>query len=270
MRVQEINLNVADNQTQNLNYNPRNPNLTNPGSKKFARDYDKEPLIIKSYEDFFVETLFFMPLVFSIIITIFIMGWVEDKSIDNILSLVIALACIACWMIIDYFFYVIKKKDTVHFMNDSVKFYENGILKHTSSLKNLDELICKPLDASMPNKGVRDTTLYIIVLCGFFGMSGSLLFVVLFVIFMYLGNIIIKIFFQLATQGNLSGFTPFPAIIIDEPHYPNVKFVTYYHALCKKYFIIFIFDKDKYAEIKTYFLDRKNINIDEVKKYYLP
>ena len=152
MRVQEINLNVADNQTQNLNYNPRNPNLTNPGSKKFARDYDKEPLVIKSYEDFFVETLFFMPLAFSIIVTIFIMGWVEDKSIDNILPLVIALACIACWMIIDYFFYVIKKKDTVHFMNDSVKFYENGILKHTSSLKNLDELICKPLDASMPNK----------------------------------------------------------------------------------------------------------------------
>ena len=110
MRVQEINLNAADNQTQNLNYNPRNPNLTNPGSKKFARDYDKEPLVIKSYEDFFVETLFFMPLVFSIIVTIFIMGRVEDKSMDNILSLVIALACIACWMIINYFFYVIKKK----------------------------------------------------------------------------------------------------------------------------------------------------------------
>ena len=152
MRVQEINWKVEDKQTQNLNYNPRNPNLTNPGLNKFARDYDKEPIIVKNYEDFFVETLFFMPLAFSIIVTIFIMGWVEDKSIDNILSLVIALACIACWMIIDYFFYVIKKKDTVHFMNDSVKFYENGILKHTSSLKNLDELICKPLDASMPNK----------------------------------------------------------------------------------------------------------------------
>ena len=162
---------TEDNQMQNLNNNPQSSNLTNPGSNKFTRDYDKEPIMVKNYEDFFVETLFFMPLVFSIIITIFIMGWVEDKSIDNILSLVIALACIACWMIINYFFYVIKKKDTVHFMNDSVKFYENGILKHTSSLNNLDELICKPLDASMPN-----IVLYIILLCGFFGMSGSLLF----------------------------------------------------------------------------------------------
>ena len=50
MRVQEINLNVADNQTQNLNYNPHNPNLTNPGSNKFARDYDKKPIIIKDYK----------------------------------------------------------------------------------------------------------------------------------------------------------------------------------------------------------------------------
>ena len=80
-------MNAAGNKTQNLNYNPHNPNLTNPGSKKFARDYDKEPLVIKSYEDFFVETLFFMPLAFSIIVTIFIMGLVEDKSMDNILSL---------------------------------------------------------------------------------------------------------------------------------------------------------------------------------------
>lgn len=152
---------TEDKQRQNLNGNPKSLNLTNPGSNKFARDYDKEPIMVKNYEGFFVETLFFAPLAFSIIVTIFIMGWVEDKSIDNILSLVIALACIACWMIIDYFFYVIKKKDTVYFMNDSVKFYESGILKHTSSLNNLDDLICKPLDASMPNKGVRDIVLYI-------------------------------------------------------------------------------------------------------------
>ena len=29
-----------------------------------------------------------------------------------------------------------------------------------------------------------------------------------------------------------------------------------------------IFSDDEYQEIKTYFLDRKNIDIDEVKKYY--
>lgn len=43
-------MNAADNQTQNLNYNPHNPNLTNPGSGKFLRNYDKEPIIIKDYK----------------------------------------------------------------------------------------------------------------------------------------------------------------------------------------------------------------------------
>lgn len=43
-------MNAAGNQTQNLNYDPHNPNLTNPGSKKFARDYDKEPIVIKDYK----------------------------------------------------------------------------------------------------------------------------------------------------------------------------------------------------------------------------
>lgn len=43
-------MNAADNQTQNLNYNSQNPNLTNPGSGKFLRNYDKEPIIIKDYK----------------------------------------------------------------------------------------------------------------------------------------------------------------------------------------------------------------------------
>ena len=38
-----VNLNAADNQTQNLNDNPQNSNFANLGSDKFAREYDKEP-----------------------------------------------------------------------------------------------------------------------------------------------------------------------------------------------------------------------------------
>ena len=51
MIYKEQNLNAADNQTQNLTGNPHNPNLTNTGSGKFLRDYDKEPIILKNYEE---------------------------------------------------------------------------------------------------------------------------------------------------------------------------------------------------------------------------
>jgi len=44
-------LNTANKQTSNLNDNLQSSNLTNPGSKKFARDYDKEPIILKNYEE---------------------------------------------------------------------------------------------------------------------------------------------------------------------------------------------------------------------------
>ena len=42
-------MNTANQQTKNSNNDFQNSNLTNSGSKKFARDYDKEPLIIKDY-----------------------------------------------------------------------------------------------------------------------------------------------------------------------------------------------------------------------------
>ena len=50
-------MNTANEQTKNSNNNFQNSNLTNSGSKKFTRDYDKEPLVIKSYERFFVANL---------------------------------------------------------------------------------------------------------------------------------------------------------------------------------------------------------------------
>nr|WP_315014181.1 hypothetical protein [uncultured Campylobacter sp.] len=43
-------MNTADNQAQNLISNPQNSNFANLGSGKFARDYDKEPIIIKDYK----------------------------------------------------------------------------------------------------------------------------------------------------------------------------------------------------------------------------
>ena len=40
-------MNTANEQTKNSNNDFQNSNLTNSGSKKFARDYDKEPIIVK-------------------------------------------------------------------------------------------------------------------------------------------------------------------------------------------------------------------------------
>ena len=53
-----------------MNGNLKTHSLANSlGADKFGsnnlRDYDKEPFVIKSYERFFVYTIFFIPLAFS-------------------------------------------------------------------------------------------------------------------------------------------------------------------------------------------------------------
>ena len=55
----------------------------------------------------------------------------------------------------------------------------------------------------------------------------------------------------------------FPAIIINEPEFAlNSGFAI------PDYFLLVIFSKRKYSEIKEYFLNLHNINIDNVEKIY--
>lgn len=44
-------MNTANKQTSNLNSDFQNSNLTNSSSGKFSRDYDKEPIVLKNYEE---------------------------------------------------------------------------------------------------------------------------------------------------------------------------------------------------------------------------
>ena len=60
-------MNTANQQTSNLNDNLQSSNLTNPGSKKFARDYDKEPLIIKDYSLYNIASAYLFILIFCIV-----------------------------------------------------------------------------------------------------------------------------------------------------------------------------------------------------------
>ena len=51
-------MNTANEQTKNSNNDFQNSNLANSGSGKFARDYDKEPLIIKDHSTLIIVIQF--------------------------------------------------------------------------------------------------------------------------------------------------------------------------------------------------------------------
>ena len=83
------NLNNQSNSQNNINQNSNNSDKNsnsnkNSYSSNFAnkRDYDKEPLIIQSYEEFFVLIMFMASLILSLIISCFCKDLYKGSVID--------------------------------------------------------------------------------------------------------------------------------------------------------------------------------------------
>lgn len=76
--------NLANKQTSNLNNYFKSSNLTNSNTGKFARDYDKEPVIIKDYKQNL--SLFSAVLTLALVIVIILISLIFSlMSLDRIL-----------------------------------------------------------------------------------------------------------------------------------------------------------------------------------------
>ena len=129
-------MNAVDNQTQNLNYNPHNPNLTNPSSKKFARDYDKEPLVIKSYERLFIVTLPVSSLFFTGVLACFVRDFIDGYTSDykDLYIVPVMFLYTLAW----YLFLMIFNKHEIKFTNKYIDFIVNGKVKRRCLVKSED------------------------------------------------------------------------------------------------------------------------------------
>ena len=84
-------MNTANEQTKNSNNDFQNSNLTNSGSKKFTRDYDKEPLMIKDYSLYSIASAYLFILILCIFclcmdikISNIVFGFTMIKAISSI------------------------------------------------------------------------------------------------------------------------------------------------------------------------------------------
>lgn len=76
--------NLANKQTSNLNNDFKSLNLANSNAGKFARDYDKEPVIIKDYKQNL--SLFSAVLTLALVIVIILISLIFSlMSLDRIL-----------------------------------------------------------------------------------------------------------------------------------------------------------------------------------------
>lgn len=260
-------MNTANEQTKNSNNDFQNSNLTNSGSKKFARDYDKEPIIVKNYEKSYQILLKMAQLMIGLC------GAVVLNSYDDYTDIIDTLiSCLPVFLLILIFalgeFYRYKKEQPVlKIKNGSIDFYEKGKRVFVSKRDDLRNFIYKPF--FIGSERPRDWIIWLAVAPVFFyviTLSLDIAYMVFCIIVFYLvGNLLTKFFMCFILGGRNAKFSSFPVICIDEPHDTEGSFWGVPH---NSYYMITIFDKEAYKEVKGYFLSKHGINIDEINKVY--
>ena len=261
-------MNTANEQTKNSNNDFQNSNLTNFSSKKFARDYDKEPLVIKSYERFFVANL----LPFCIFGTVVIMLGLDyfwpkfDKTPRQILVNNIILGYFIVqgllYIIISYYVCVIKNRFEVKFTSNFIYFYKNDKIER--KLMSCDLNLSKSFWL-MPSSRIIEAIfilICILVLC-----IGLWYFIIIPIAL----NILFKLFFHIVFCGRLKGFSIFSAIVLNGLPQSDqwLQYSGYLAGLvANKNYLLYTIDKKTYIKVKEYFEQKSGIKIDKIKKYY--
>lgn len=105
-----------------------------------ARDYDKDPIIIKNYEKFFVYAHIFVFLPVSGMPLFFIRDIIDLGYIDKVdyLTTSIAILLIA---VITYIFTAIRNKGEIRFTDQYIEFLDKGVVKRQCKVEK--DKLCK-------------------------------------------------------------------------------------------------------------------------------
>lgn len=247
---EDLNLNAKrDRKFQNLD-----PDNTTLFKNSKARDYDKDPIVIKNYEKFFVYAHLLVFLQVSGLLISFIWDIVDFGHIyvDDYLEACIMILLIA---VITYIFTAIRNKREIRFTDQYIEFLDKGIIKRQCKVEK--DKLCK----NFSTQNFR--TSFFIVLVIF--CVGSLGFFFVFLLCMYVANIFIKFVVYFCINKGIKGFKIFPFIKVDEPWYGGYSI--YAASIAAHYYLIYLYSSEIYDEVREYFL-QKNINIDYIKKDY--
>ena len=253
MKIQKAQLKEQKYQ-QDLEFQKKNnPNF---------RDYDKEPLIIQSYEKFFVLTLTFSSFYLGGAFFCLIMNLInKDWYVGGFKFLsIFAVSYIVIVCIFQKFKY---KNHTIKFTNRYIEFYDDGKLKRQCEII-YDELV-RPFFITWGSDWKYNKLINLfptaVFICALFIEP---LFIV-FPISFYFSNFLIKFCFYLCINISLKGFKIFPFIRVTNETYGRPA--AYNDTLNARYYLIYLHNNETYKEVKKYFL-QKNINIDNLPKQY--
>ena len=222
------------------------------------RDYDENPLIIQSYEEFFVSTLWTSSFLFCSIFS----GILQELRRGEIPQefLWISLIPITFIIIVAFFQKFKFKNHKIKFTNRYIEFYDYGKLKRKCKIVK-DEL-GRTFFANSCVKTEKYHILVYLIVIFFLIIDGSKLLLPL--ILFYLVNLMFKFIFYLFINRNLKGFSALPFVRISNEVFTVSMYAT---PISGRYFMIYLYNDEIYKEVRRYFF-QQGINIDNLPKSY--
>ena len=264
------NLKLEDASSKTLN---SDDTAINKSSEVQARDYDKDPIILKNYEYLYQKLLMVFSLfiggIFAIIINF---DWkasgAVDYSVKDSIYMILFLSFLSLFIILPELIDYRKERPMIQLKNNQIEFYEKDKIAYVEQCENL----LHNMDWSFfignfkGKRGLLYMFMAAVLLCLVF-MTIDLVvarWFLSFALFQFAGNILVKFIFCLVLgKSGDRRFSLFPALRVGEPHYGHIGLFA-----CSRYYLIPIFRNSIYFELKEYFLARHNININDVDKIY--
>ena len=234
------------------------------------RDYDKDPITLYDYEVFYDSCITAIPLLCALAIPLSIKALFDNGVLsDIILGNILAFGILA-FAIIVFLIFGNPKKSKILIKNSIVEFYEinsnESKLRRIVELTNLNETICKPLFGYYKKKGTKAILVCILIFSFAMIVAMSFLFFIGFWIFGFLGLLLANfILYIIVGKKGDRFFTIFPRIAVALPYMMS-------HGggnlTPPQYYSLIIYNRSKYEEVKEYFLNLHDINIDNIEKIY--
>jgi len=177
---------------------------------------------------------------------------------------------ILAFTIIVFLIFGNPKKSKILIKNSIVEFYEinsNELkLRRMVELTNLNETICKPLFGYSKKKDTKAILVCILIFSFAMIVAMSFLFFIGFWIFGFLGLLLVNFILCIIVGKNGDRFfTIFPRIAVASPYMMSYGGG---NLTPPQYYSLIIYNHSKYEEVKEYFLNLHNINIDNIEKIY--
>ncbi|WP_314986936.1 hypothetical protein [uncultured Campylobacter sp.] len=229
-----------------------------------ARDYDKDPIVIKNYEKFFVYSFLVLLLPISTLHAFLIINFINHEDIDIVQYFAILFIILLSTVIISIFT-IIRPRQEIKFTNKYIEFINDGLVEKRCEIDEnaLSLNFSIGILASSYEIG-KSEKIFLYFIAIFICVTWwDIFFIAVF--FTYLFGFLLNFILYLFINRNLKGFRALPFIRIACPSYGRWFRNKPVYPRC---YLVYICNQKIYYEIKEYFL-QKSVNINNIKKDYL-